>query len=87
MRNIPLHTQKIIDSIAWFFAILITFIVDVKIYESLYKTEMPTKLFVMLVPSLLVAFIGAVMIKLILSSLYLIADHLAQRDIDKWHKK
>ncbi len=87
MKHIPDHIHYWLDRISWFFAIIVTMICAVSLFESLPDVKMPMRVFVLLIPSALISFVSAVILKLIFMGLYLLAAKLADRDYDDYHKK
>lgn len=87
MKHIPDHIHPWLDRISWGIAIILTMICAVNLFESLPDMAMPMRVIILIVPSMLISFVSAVILKAIFMGIYIIADRLAQKDIDDYHKK
>lgn len=87
MKHLPDHAHYWLDRISWGLAILLTAFCAVKLYESLPNMDMPMRVLILLIPSALISFVSAVILKAVFMWLYILADRMAQKDFDDYHKK
>ena len=86
-KDIPDKVHSILNRIAWFLAILATVKLAVMMYKSLGSPPLIDRLPSIIVPSIMMVFVIAVILKAVLHGIALLAHRMGENDYNKYHKK